>query len=99
MHRITALIAMLLCFCGCATASKVHTSEGKEGYSISCSGSVLHWGMCYEKAGERCGTKGYAILHKSGDTGAIVAAKQCGRYGGSVMNRSMIIPCKGCVPP
>ena len=79
---------------GCATSKKTYTSDGKEGYSINCSGSALNWGMCYEKAGELCGTKGYEVLEKSGDTGAMVTAGQYGLFGGSVINRSMIIKCK-----
>jgi uncharacterized protein YceK len=46
---------------GCATASKTYTADGKEGYNITCSGSALNWGMCYEKAGNICGTKGYIV--------------------------------------
>jgi hypothetical protein len=84
----------VVCVSGCATASKTFTSDGKEGYSINCSGSALNWGMCYEKAGQLCGTKGYEVLEKSGDTGAMVAAGQYGLFGGSVINRSMIIKCK-----
>jgi hypothetical protein len=58
------------------------------------SGSALNWGMCYEKAGKLCGERGYEVLDKSGDTGAMVSANQFGLYGGSVINRSMIIRCK-----
>jgi hypothetical protein len=90
---VMSLIASLL-ICGCATARKTYTSEGKEGYSINCSGSALNWGTCYEKAGELCGAKGYVALEKSGDTGAVVSGSQFGLYGGSVINRSMIIKCK-----
>jgi len=86
------LIAVLLS--GCATAKKTYTSDGKEGYSINCSGSALNWGMCYEKAGEICGSKGYEVLEKSGDKGAMLSGNQFGIYGGSVINRSMIIKCK-----
>ncbi|MCD4820753.1 MAG: hypothetical protein K8R11_01460 [Methanococcoides sp.] len=50
--------------------------------------------MCYEKAGELCGSKGYEVLEKSGDTGAMVTAGQYGLFGGSVINRSMVIKCK-----
>lgn len=79
---------------GCATASKTYTADGKEGYNITCSGSALNWGMCYEKAGQLCGTKGYEVLEKSGDQGALLSGNQYGLYAGSVINRSMIIKCK-----
>ena len=79
---------------GCATASKTYTANGKEGYNITCSGSALNWGMCYEKVGNLCGTKGYEVLEKSGDQGALLSGNQYGLYAGSVINRSMIIKCK-----
>ena len=94
MKNIIVLCATVLLCGGCATSTKTFTSEGKEGYSINCSGSALNWGMCYEKAGEICGSKGYEVLEKSGDTVAIVSGNQFVVYGGSVINRSMIIKCK-----
>lgn len=89
---ILLLIATILG--GCATASKTYTADGKEGYNITCSGSALNWGMCYEKAGNLCGSKGYEVLEKSGDQGALLSGNQYGLYAGSVINRSMIIKCK-----
>lgn len=89
---ILLFVAMILT--GCATASKTYTADGKEGYNITCSGSALNWGMCYEKAGQICGTKGYEVLEKSGDQGALLSGNQYGLYAGSVINRSMIIKCK-----
>jgi type 1 fimbria pilin len=50
---------------GCATADKIHTPDGRTGYSISCNGTVQDWGSCYEKAGDICGSRGYDVLDKS----------------------------------
>ena len=94
MKRTFVILFVVASICGCATSKKTYTSEGKEGYSINCSGSVLNWGMCYEKAGELCNEKGYVVIEKSGDTGALVSGNDLGLYGGSVINRSMIIRCK-----
>lgn len=76
---------------GCATASKTYMPDGQEGYNITCSGSMLNWGMCYEKAGKLCGSKGYEIIEKSGDQGSMVSGNQFGLYGGSIINRNMLI--------
>ena len=94
MYKFLLILFASVLISGCATAKKTYTSDGKEGYSINCSGSALNWGMCYEKAGELCGEKGYEVLEKSGDTGAMVTGGQFGLFGGSVINRSMIIKCK-----
>jgi len=94
MKNVVISLTITVSLCGCATESKTYTSDGKEGYSITCSGSALNWGMCYEKAGELCGTKGYEMLEKSGDQGAMMSGNQFGLYGGSVINRNMMIKCK-----
>jgi len=88
------IIIISLSLVGCATAKKTYTSDGQEGYVITCSGSALNWGMCYEKAGQLCGEKGYVVLEKMGDQGAMVSGNKFGLYGGSVINRSLIIKCK-----
>lgn len=96
MKILIPLFLIIGCMSGCALASKTYTSDGKEGYVINCSGSALNWGMCYKKAGEICGANGYEVVEKSGDTGAIVSGNQFGVYGGSIINRTMIIRCKEC---
>lgn len=87
------LALAVLGFGGCATAKQTYTADGQQGYSINCSGSALNWGMCYEKAGEMCGVKGYNVLEKSGDQGTIVSGSQYGLFAGSVTTRSMIVKC------
>jgi len=94
MKRLLFIFIFVSLICGCATAKKTYTSDGQQGYIINCSGAALNWGMCYEKAGELCGKKGYIVLEKSGDQGTIVSGTQYGLFGGSVINRSMIIKCK-----
>ena len=94
MGRLSMLSVLLLLMTGCATSRETYTANGQLGHSINCSGSALNWGMCYEKAGKLCGEKGYEVLAKSGDQGAMITATQFGLVGGSVMNRSMIIQCK-----
>ena len=94
MRKLATYLLVTACLSGCATASKTYTSDGKEGYSITCSGSALNWGRCYEKAGELCGQKGYDVLEKTSDQGSMITANQFGLYGGSEVSRNMIIKCK-----
>lgn len=91
-------IAIMLLFfatilSGCATANKTFTADGKEGYNISCSGSALDWGNCYEKAGRLCGSKGYLVLERIGDEPAMLAGNQYGVCTGFVVNRNLIVSC------
>lgn len=94
MGKLSILSLLVVLIVGCATSRETYTADGQKGHSINCSGSALNWGMCYEKAGELCGERGYDVLERSGDQGAVVSGTQYGLFGGSVMNRSMIIRCK-----
>ncbi|MBI5741438.1 MAG: trypsin-like peptidase domain-containing protein [Nitrospirae bacterium] len=98
MKALRVILISIFLISGCATANRVYTPDGQTGYSINCSGSALNWGMCYEKAGELCGSIGYDVIVRSGDQGSSVVANQFGLYGGSIMNRSMMIKCKGTTP-
>jgi hypothetical protein len=87
-------LAVLLLAGGCATASPTYGPDGKEAFAINCSGMARNWGMCYEKAGELCATRGYEVLNQSGDQGAAASITPSGGFGGSVISRSMLVKCK-----
>jgi hypothetical protein len=89
-----AILATTLIINGCAMSSKIYTPEGKEGFSIDCSGTALSWGKCYEKAGSLCGARGYDVLGQSGEQGSTMSANQYGIYAGSVVSRNLLISCK-----
>lgn len=94
MRLIFILLAASIGLDGCAMASKTYTSDGRQGFSIDCSGSALSWGRCYEKAGELCGARGYDVLEKPSDEGSTMAGNQFGLYGGTVITRNLVIACK-----
>ena len=92
MRIVMVLFAMSL-LAGCATVSQTYLPSGEKGYSITCSGSALTWGHCYEKAGDLCGAKGYTVVTKSDEQGSVVGGGQTGFYGGSTFQRNMLIRC------
>jgi hypothetical protein len=92
--RIIGIITLCFSVAACATSRETYTASGEKGHSINCSGTALNWGMCYEKAGEICGAKGFDIIAGGADQGAVITGSQFGLFGGTVMNRSMIIKCK-----
>jgi hypothetical protein len=94
MHKVVVVFLIILFIEGCATASKTYLPSGEEGYSVTCSGTALTWGNCYQKAGELCGSRGYDVISRSDDQGAAVVANQYGLYGGSTIQRNMLIKCK-----
>lgn len=79
---------------GCATQKTVYLPDGRPGHSINCSGSALSWDLCYQKAGELCQAKGYDILAKEGEQGSSITGTQYGVFGGTTMNRTLLIACK-----
>ncbi|XEQ06583.1 hypothetical protein LPA67_11250 [Salmonella enterica subsp. enterica] len=62
---------MVGCFCvflaGCATATKTYAPDGREAYTIECSGVGGSWAMCQAKAGDLCGSKGYDLISTGSD--------------------------------
>lgn len=86
--------AVLLSLAGCATSSKTYGPDGREAYTINCSGGALNWGQCYEKAGSICGARGYDILNKDTDGNSSIGATQHGLYGSASNSRSLVISCK-----
>lgn len=94
----TVLAGATLLISGCATATSTYTPDGRQGYAIDCSGSALNWGLCFQKAGEQCGSRGYDVVAQTGDQGSIVSANQFGLYGGSVVTRSLVVACKNPTP-
>jgi hypothetical protein len=94
MGKLVILSLLIIFMTACATSRETFTPDGRIGHSINCSGSVLHWGKCFEKAGEICGEKGYEVIARSGDQGSMIAANQFGLYGESVTTRSLVVQCK-----
>ena len=95
--RILLIVGAIL-LSGCASSTQTYSEDGRIAYSLNCSGTARNWGMCYEKAGELCGTKGYDVLTRNGEKGASIsgAANQtsAGIYGSTLHFRTMTIACK-----
>lgn len=50
----------------CAISNKTYLPDGSEGYSISCNGAAVGINVCFEKAGQICGSRGYDIINREG---------------------------------
>lgn len=96
-YNLVVLIAISGCAVG-ASSSQTYTTNGKQGYTINCSGSERNWGMCYEKAGNKCQNKGYDIVDVLGEQATISAVKSAAGLATSTTsttyNRIMVIECK-----
>jgi S1-C subfamily serine protease len=91
--RTLISLAIIFILAGCVTTSKTYAPSGEEGYSITCSGALQTWGDCYERAGELCGNKGYEVIDKSDERGALFGGNRYGFAGGTKIYRSILIKC------
>jgi hypothetical protein len=92
------VLAIAVALAGCATQKTVYLPDGRPGHSINCSGSALSWDLCYQKAGELCKANGYDILAKEGEQGSTISGTQYGVFGGTTMNRTLLIACRSARP-
>lgn len=88
------ILLLSIALSACATSSKTYAPDGRPAYTLNCSGMVLTWGTCYEKAGDLCGSVGYDVLAGGTERGAVIGSSSGGFYGGTTMSRSMLIACK-----
>lgn len=88
------LITAALVISGCTTASKTYAPDGREAYSINCSGKALTWGMCFEKAGNLCGSRGYDVMTRDDENNWSYVSSQNNSFGGSSSRRSMLVVCR-----
>ena len=70
--RILLPLCLAGLLAGCATSHEVRTQEGRVQFVVGCSGPLLNFGSCIEKAGAICRGRGYQVLATEG--GAMPAA-------------------------
>jgi uncharacterized lipoprotein len=97
MRSLPVLIAIasVAVLSGCASSKATYGPDGRATHSINCSGTARTWGMCEEKAGELCGTRGYDIISRSNDTGIMATGGGANFFGSSLHFRTMQVACKG----
>lgn len=93
IRKISVAIA-LAALSGCASVSKTYAPDGRQAFALDCSGLARSWAMCQKKAGDICRERGYDVFTRDSETGSLVSANQQQLFGGSVMNRNMLIACK-----
>jgi hypothetical protein len=89
----TSLVAVLIS--GCAIAKKTYLPDGTVGHSISCDGAAVGMNVCFEKAGEICGEKGYKLLNREGQVvySGIAMPNQGFAQVGGFNSKSILVKC------
>jgi hypothetical protein len=97
--RMILVSAAVIAISGCAVTKRTFAPDGREAVSINCSGWAMGWDSCYKKAGDICQSAGYDVLAVNGETGTVVTANPQSAFGGTIMNRVMLISCKASEAP
>jgi len=56
-----ALLILGLLLAACATADPINFADGQQGYAIKCDLGLNGLDLCYRKAGDLCGQRGYTL--------------------------------------
>jgi hypothetical protein len=94
VNRAATIAVVALSLVGCAVTKRTFAPDGREAMSINCSGWAMGWDACYKKAGDICRSDGYDVLAVNGETGSVVTANPQSVFGGTIMNRVMLVACK-----
>ena len=86
-NRARTVAALVLALGGCASASQTYDAQGREAYTVNCSGWARSWAMCREEAGQACGARGYTVAAESSEPVFI--------GGGLTSTRTMMVTCGG----
>ena len=64
------------------------------GLCVECSGRLLSWEDCFERAAEVCKGESYDVFTRVGEQSALVAAEPQHLSSSTTTSRSMVIACK-----
>jgi hypothetical protein len=93
--KIIVYVLATISITSCAIANKTYLPDGTLGHSISCDGSAVGMNVCFEKAGEICGTKGYKLLNREGQviySGVYLREQGVSQFG-AFNSKSILIKC------
>lgn len=107
---VLGLLAVAMFLCGCVTVSEVFLADGSKGHNIGCGGAVQNISACIQKAGEICGSAGYTVVNREGESApfstafASASANQQNAQGayvaqsGRIVTRNLFVKCNHKTP-
>lgn len=91
--RKTAFLFLFLFLSACAMSKTMTGPDGEELIHINCSGTVIDWSDCYEKAGNLC-PHGYTVQNMIGQNqGTTATFNQFGFFAGPILIRELFVTC------
>lgn len=82
MKKLLLILMLGISLAGCATATKMHGSDGREMYHVACDGMVLTWSACYKKALETC-PGGYFLRSGQESSGSVASGSSGSNFNGA----------------
>ena len=97
MPPLARLLGALLglALAGCTSAKPITTPDGRQGYTVACSGSVLTWEDCFEQADLFCTGQSYEVYTRPSEESPLIASEPQDLRANPTTNRHMVIVCKG----
>ena len=94
MRLLTVTVLLALALSSCATSKLTYLPDGKEGYSINCSGAAVPINACFEKAGALCGSRGYNVYDRNNQIIPAGAATKDFTHFGAFNTKGILIACR-----
>jgi hypothetical protein len=94
-HARLLVTTLVLALAGCTAAKPITTPDGRQGYTVECSGSVLSWEDCFARADDLCRGRNYDVFTRAGEEGALMAAEPQQLHDSPTTTRRMVIVCQG----
>ena len=95
LHYKYLVATLVLALAGCTSAKPLTTPDGRQGYTVECSGTVLTWDDWFERAEELCKGRNYDVYTRPGEESPLIAAEPQHLRDNPTTTRSMVIACKG----
>jgi hypothetical protein len=92
--KMLMLIFSCLLLSSCATVTKTYGPNGKQAYSLNCSGTARSWDTCFKSAGDICGASGYTVLNQTSEGISNTSLTSAGFFSSSSSARTMLIECQ-----
>jgi hypothetical protein len=94
--RAPLLVPLLgLVVASCTSVKPITTPDGRQGYAVTCSGSVLTWEDCFVQADLFCTGQSYEVYTRPSEESPLIASEPQDLRANPTTNRHMVIVCKG----
>jgi hypothetical protein len=89
------VLLLVLAFAGCTSVKPITLPDGRQGYAVDCSGSVLTWEDCFTQADLFCKGQTYDVYVRPGEESPLIASEPQEIRANPTTTRRMVIVCQG----